>query len=261
MDAAGEVDGEWTRVTVSEPRIPADHHDGKEVVLDVKITTAAGTAIDVEIQMFAHTGIRERMAYYAARLLTAQLDHGQPYHRLRPAITLVITGFDMISVDTDYRHCYLLHDPDHHDTFTDALQVHTLELSKVPPASDGTSVWPWLRFIAATTSEELRMAATHDPDIAEAAMIVERYNAEEAARHLLEAREKFLWDQWYIEQDARDARKQGIAQGLEQGREEGDRSRAVSAARNALGLGLGVEQVATITGLDPVEIARLTRQP
>jgi len=241
---------EWTSLTVSEPRALAGHSDGKEIVMDVAVTTTTGIAVDVELQLCTHAGLRERMTFNACRLLSGQLGRGQPYHRLRPAITIVIAGFDLVPGDRDYHHRYLLYDQAHHDTFTEVLQLHTIELTKLSQTDDGTPAWAWLQFIAATTVEELDMAASLDPDIAEAAMIVKRYNADEQARLDLISHEKFMLQQWYIREDGRD-------EGLAKGREEGEHQKAVSAARNALGLGLSVDQVVQITGLTPDEVHEL----
>jgi len=125
---------------------------------------------------------------------------------------------------------------------TDVVQVHTLELTKVGETDDGTPAWAWLRFVAVTTTEELDMAASLDPDIAEAAMIVRRYNADEQARLDLFSHEKFMLQQWYIRED---------------GRDEGQQKSRQEVARNALGLGLSVDQVVQITGLTRDEIQLL----
>ena len=265
-DLPGE---EWTGLTVSEPRALADHPGGKEVVMDVAVTTASGIAVDVEVQLYTHAGLRERMAFNACRLLAGQLGRGQPYHRLRPAITVVIAGFDLVPGDSDYHHQYLLYDRVHDDTFTEVVQLHTIELTKISETDDGTPAWAWLRFVAATTTEELDMAASLDPDIAEAVVTVKRFNADEQARLDLISHEKFMLQQWYIhnvgieegrEEGRAEGREEGRAEGREEGREEGERRKAVSAARNALDLGLSVDQVAQIIGLAPDEIHQLQRE-
>ena len=55
--------------------------------------------------------------------------------------------------------------------------------------------------------------------------------------------------------------KNGIAQGLEkgmaQGLEKGMREKALEVARNALGMGLSIQQAAKISGLDESELAKL----
>jgi len=237
---------EWDDLRLLETRTPRWHVRDKITVLDVRALSATGTAIDIEIQLHDHSAVRERMTYYSASLLTAQLSQGQEYHEIRPAITIVITGFVLVPSDTDYRHTFVLHDVDHHHTFTDVLQVRTLELPKVPADDDGTPAWAWMRFLAADTKEEMSMAAANDPHIARAISLAERFSADPATRHALESEQKAQWDQWAREHDAEQ-------RGLTAGRHE--------AARNALALGLSVEQTAAVAGLDVAEVSRLAEQP
>ena len=90
------------------------------------------------------------------------------------------------------------------------------------------------------------MAATDNPAIADAADQVRHYNTDATTRHQLLAREKFLRDQLTRE---RVARREGIEQGTTQTLQ--------ATARQALRLGLPVDQVATITGLTPAEVTEL----
>lgn len=133
------------------------------------------------------------------------------------------------------------------------FELHTVELPKVPAVDDGSDLWDWMRFVAADTEEELDMAAKDNPQIARAATLVKHFSADESLRAAVESRDRFLWDQATREDHAR---TQGLEQGLEQGREEG-RDRLRETAHNALRLGMTVEQVATITGLDVTEVATL----
>ncbi|MCL2848529.1 MAG: Rpn family recombination-promoting nuclease/putative transposase [Micrococcales bacterium] len=245
-------DKEWTELTVSEPHLLGDDIHAKEAVLDVLVHSGTDILVDIEIQLLDHRGVRERIVFYLARLLASRQRAGQPYHRMRPAIVLVITGFDLVTTDEDYAHRYVLYDEVHRDLFSGVIQVRTLELSKLG-ANDGTAAWSWLRFIAATTEEELDMAAEGNPEIAAAATLVRRFSADETVRQEIEAREKFLWDQ-----QAREyyAREEGREQGREEGREEG-RAAMAEVVRSILGRGMSVEEAASITGLDPAEVARL----
>jgi len=244
---------EWDYVRPVDPRLPGRGPQRKETVLDVRALTATGSSVNVEIQLLTHPAMRERMAYYAAELLVDQLDPGASYRRLRPAITVAITGFELTR-GAGYHSRNLLYDPDHHEVFTNIVQVHTLELPKVPATDDGTPAWRWMRFFAADTEEDLDMAAADDPEIARAVSLVRRYNHDDTAYRDLLSREKFLWDQWAREHYAREeGMEQGREEGMEQGREEARQENA----RNALRMGLSVAQVAQITGLDPSDVEAL----
>ncbi|MBR4629580.1 MAG: hypothetical protein IKO57_03935 [Treponema sp.] len=56
-----------------------------------------------------------------------------------------------------------------------------------------------------------------------------------------------------------DVRKQGIQQGLQQGIQQGILQSAIASARNALALGLSVQQAAQISGLSLEEVQSLQK--
>ncbi len=48
---------------------------------------------------------------------------------------------------------------------TDIVAIHTLELDKLPAATDGTQLYDWASFIAANSEEELAVIAERNPQI------------------------------------------------------------------------------------------------
>lgn len=140
-----------------------------------------------------------------------------------------------------------------HHLFTDLLELHILELCRIPADDDGDPLWQWLRFLAATTEEEMDMAAATNPRIADAAALVRHYNADERARHELLAHERFLHDQ-------ANNHKQALKQGIEIGREQGIEQGLVRAARGALQSGIPLDEVAAFTGLSPEQVASLAAE-
>jgi len=71
---------------------------------------------------------------------------------------------------------------------TDILEIHTLELTKIPETPNATDVylWHWLRFLRAETKEELDMVATASPAIHKATARVLKLSKDERARLLYE---------------------------------------------------------------------------
>jgi len=99
------------------------------------------------------------------------------------------------------------------------------------------------------------MAAERNADVADAAVLVREFSADEDRRYEALAREKFLRDQ-----ATREAwgRQQGLEQGRAEGRAEGRTEGRAEVARNALGMGMSVDQVCQLTGLTPSDVDRLT---
>jgi predicted transposase/invertase (TIGR01784 family) len=169
------------------------HHDNREGIVDVRLKTISGRDIDIEIQLAPEPGFHERLVYYTSSMLASQLSVGRSYATLAQAITIAVTGFRLNYIsDEHFHHRFHLYDKDHHVRLTDILEVNVLELPKLPRIDDGTLLWKWLRFISARDPEELHMAATLDPVIADAATKVERFSQD--------------WGlQWYyLEQDRKE---------------------------------------------------------
>ena len=125
------------------------------------------------------------------------------------------------------------------------MEITTLELTKLPSASDGTRLWDWLTFVNAQTEEELDMAATLDPTIEKATTIVRYFSANETLRHQAESREKW-------QRDVATLRAVGRAEGLEEGRAEGLEEGAEKERRD--GIRAGIAQ-----GYDPQILATIFR--
>ncbi|MCL2424623.1 MAG: Rpn family recombination-promoting nuclease/putative transposase [Micrococcales bacterium] len=241
---------EWSKLALPSPHLLRDAPGNAEAVLDLHVTTASIASLDVELQWSWVPAARERFTYYNAKQLAAQLAIGQQYTTLRPVVTLAICGFVLIGEDRHYRHTFVDYDVDHQVRFTNIRQLRTLEIPKLPAHDDGTDLWDWMRLIAAKTEEDIDMAAERNADVADAAVLVREFSADEDRRYEALAREKFLRDQ-----ATREA--WGRQQGLEQGRAEG----RAEVARNALGMGMSVDQVCTLTGLSPSDVDRLTVEP
>lgn len=246
-------DREWTDIVTLDPHQLPDHAYGKESVLDVRVTTATGKKIDIEVQLRLTAGIRNRLVLYGAELLTDGVERGQGYDELHQTIVVVIAAEVVVPEEPGYHHKVDLR-TEHHHRFTDLLELHILELCRIPEDDDGTDLWHWLRFLAASTEEDMDMAAATNPRIAEAAALVRHYNADETTRQQLLAHEKFLRDQ---ASNRRQALEEGIEIGREQGIGQGIGLGLVRAARGALRSGIPVDEVAGFTGLTPAQVASL----
>lgn len=105
------------------------------------------------------------------------------------------------------------------------IELHTLELSKLPECADGTKLYNWAKFINAESEEELNMIAERDPQVQKAVVKLVELSADEKARDMAERREKArrdmeMWKDYGIEQGLQQGKEQGLQQGLEQGRAE-----------------------------------------
>ena len=242
---------EYDTLTVVDPHLSGEHPDDKLGILDVKVATRSGKVIDVEIQVEPLPWMRERILFYAARMVSEQARAGEPYERIQQVASIVITGHKLVADSGRYHHRFRLYDDAGTVLFTDKLEIHTLELPKVPLTPDKTSLWNWLRFFSAEGREDFEMATETSPTIARAYGVLKELSADERTRLLAESREKARRDEEARRKGAwLDGRNEGVEQGIAQGIEK--------VARNLLrSMDMSRAEVAKATGLTLTEIDRL----
>jgi predicted transposase/invertase (TIGR01784 family) len=235
-------DEELYNLAVVDPYIHGDTPQDKQGILDIHVKTLSGRHIDVEIQIRRLRDMRERIMLYNDSLLTGQLRAKDKFSKLKQAISVIIVDHILITEDQLYRHRFRMHDAETGVEFTDIQEVHILELPKVPPTDDGTPLWPWLRFIAATTEEEFMTVAEKNPVVKNAWEQLELMSEDERIRAEAFSREMFLRDQ---------------LSHIEEAREEGAAAELVKTAQKALRMGMTVDTVAQLTDLPTDRVKQL----
>jgi len=130
--------------------------------------------------------MKERIVFYDARLITEQLNQGDKYSKINQVISIIITNKTLVEGSSRYHHRFTLFDLDVKIEFSDIIEIHTLELQKLPEEPDGTKLYDWAKFIDAETEEELNMTAERNPEVKKAAVRIVELSADERARELAE---------------------------------------------------------------------------
>ncbi len=130
------------------------------------------------------------------------------------------------------------------------MEIHTLELPKIPKDSDGTPLWKWLKFISSETREEFESLAGKDTVMAEALLKLMDMSMDQPTRRAAEARAKWLWDE---DARMRQSRREGEAEGEARGRKE----EKAGIARLMLQENMPFAEIAKWTGYSLSEIEAL----
>ena len=139
---------------------------------------------------------------------------------------------------------------------TDLAEIDLIELPKLRDQTVGMErrLVRWMLFLTATTPERLEALAMSDPVVKKVVTALEFLSQDERERALYENRQKALRD-W--NSSLYNAHEEGVEEGMEKGMEKGERHQALATARNLLGMGLSVEQIAQATGLSVTEVEHL----
>ena len=199
-------DDEYSNIEIADPYLLPEYIGEKLAIIDIKLYTKNRKVIHIEIQLQVTPEMRERIVFYDAKLITEQLGSGEKYAAIQKIISIVITDNQLIQDSPLYHHRFVFHDQEARVTFSDIIEIHTLELGKLPKGADGTELYDWAKFIAAETEEELNMVAERNPQVKSAVVKLRQLSADEQARDMYERREKALRD---IDSRERHARQEG----------------------------------------------------
>ena len=151
---------------------------------------------------------------------------------------------DFIHFPDDDR-CYrkiIFCDKDTGEEYTDLLEIHVLELEKLPKEEqDESGIIRWMRFLGAKSREEFEKMAKEDSYIDEAYEMLKHMSADEKKRLEYEAREKAIRDYNSQIQSAEE-------KGEKRGEQRGERRKAASIITNMLQKGKTPEEIADVTG-------------
>jgi predicted transposase/invertase (TIGR01784 family) len=214
---------EYDCLEIIDPYSRLNCMNDKESILDIKLKTKSKKIIDIEMQVQTSSILKSRVIYYTANMLHEQLKVGDNYGKLKKVISiLIVVKQPLIKEDDKYWHKYLLHDKQANSTFSDLVEIHTLELKKLPENSDGSNLWKWMEFFKTESKEELEMLAKSDAALKEAVCKFKKLSYDEALRLQLEAKNKFRQEQLAKERDREEiGLKKGLQKGLKTGRAEG----------------------------------------
>ena len=145
---------EYGDIVIINPHLPREYPDKKLGVVDLRLTTRSGQIIHVEIQRKPVPAMRDRLVFYDSNLISGQISKGEEYSSLKRVISILITDYPLIPESPPYHHRFTLYDPRTTVEFTNILEIHTLELPKIPETPD-VYLWNWLRFFRAETSPDI----------------------------------------------------------------------------------------------------------
>jgi predicted transposase/invertase (TIGR01784 family) len=196
---------DYGEIEIVDPHLLREYPADKLGIIDVKLKTKSRKIVHIEIQLAVTPELKNRIVFYDAKLVTEQIGSGDDYAAVKRVISIVVTDEELIAASPHYHHRFTLYDRDAGVEFTDLLEVHSLELPKLPRDADGTPLYDWARFIAAETEEELDMLAERNQTISRAVVKLRELSADELARDLYERREKQRRDEnmrerWAVKQ-------------------------------------------------------------
>jgi len=194
-------------------------------VLDIRARDSAGRWLNIEMQVTVFAGLLQRLVYYACTMYVDQLKPGQSYADLRSAISICLLDKKLFREDTIPHHRFRLADPEHGTEVSDAIEVHTVELTKYNLQEETISTAPAIEqwaffFLFADRYEPDRLRALlPGVEFQQAISVVEAIAAKTEDRTMYDQRLKAQRDyQWGLDSAREEGRQEGWEEGELSGR-------------------------------------------
>jgi len=255
----GDITGD--DITIVDSQKNRRHINDKLIILDVKLKLKKDKVIDIEMQVEPIKGMGNRIMFYLAEMLTCQLDKGGDYEKLTPVVSVAIVDYLFFKHNADYHNEFRMMEKNRHFEFSGLMSVHTLELPKLPPDTDG-KLENWLKFLKSEKKEDFMAVAEKSPIINEALEKLISVSAKDDMRELYKARIKAQRDErgriaYGFDSGYDKGKTEGILQGMEKGMLQGMRERANEIARNMIAMEIDADTIAKATGLFIDDVLRL----
>ncbi len=155
------------------------------------------TLINLEIQVANEGNWPERSLSYLCRSFD-NLNEGEHYDNLKPAIYIGILNFTLFPAHPEFHSSYLPMNGKKYTIYSDKLRLSVLNLPQIHLATETDSVHQldhWAALFQATTWEDIKMIASKNDTMQEAAETMYRLSQNEKIRLQCEARERYYRDQ------------------------------------------------------------------
>lgn len=212
--------------------------DAKQIVVDVRCQDSSGRHFNVEMQVAVYDGLEQRLGYYACNMHSEQLKAGGDYASLLPSITICLLNKVLYSDTSQAHHCFELLDRESGRKLHNAIEVHTVELSKYNLAEAAIAraskleQWAFLLLRAQAYDADTLKRMLPDLEFQTAIRTIEVISAKSEDKQMYDQREKAQRDyEWALS----GAREEGREEGKRLGRELGSLGGKIQVYQELLG--------------------------
>jgi len=245
------------------PELVPDTYVGKNSIVDVRCRDVKGRQFIVEMQMLWTEAFKQRVLFNASKAFVRQLDKKRKYELLQPVYSLnLVNETFMKDYPDEFIHNYSVVHELHSDEIIEGLHFTFVELPKFQAHSlkEKKMAVLWLRFLT-EIDEQTKQAPQELLDNPETRKALKAVEESAMTKNELLAYEDF-WDKLGAERllfvdSNRINREEGRTEGRAEGRAEGIIEGCAKVAKNLLNLGMALDEVAKVTGLDIETIEKM----
>ena len=199
--------------------------EGKECILDVKLTLNNAKIINIELQVYKQTYWVERSLLYWARAYD-NLKSGEDYSKLLPTYHIGILDFTLFEEHPKFMGKYQLMDVEDQFLYSDKLCIKVLDLTQLDAARKQANInkklVKWASIFKAETLEELEQLANGEEVFEKMVVTMKKLSEDEKIRMQCEAREDY---ERCLITEYNAGKQDGIEQGIEIERKNTEKER------------------------------------
>ena len=208
-----------SKTTLLPTVLRKEFKEDKYGILDVRVKLVDGTQMDLEMQVEPFTYWANRILFYWSKMYIDQIESGKGYNELQKCVHVSILAYDHFKDDENCYHKIGLRDMVTGEQYSDLLELHFLEITKVPPVmADEKPIVQWIRFLGGSNREELKAMSERNEYIQCAYEELERMSLDKQKRLEYETRQKNIRD---YNSQMKSARIQGEEIGMQKGKQQG----------------------------------------
>ncbi|MEM9588051.1 MAG: Rpn family recombination-promoting nuclease/putative transposase [Planctomycetota bacterium] len=212
-------------VEILNPFSYQEFAESKLIVLDVRCRDSAGRSLNVEMQVSVYAGLIERLVYYACSMFVDQLVQGENYALAMPSISICLLDRKLFAKTQQSHHRFQMIDRESGREISNAIEVHTLELTKFKLDEAMISMagkleqWAFLLLRAQDYDARALRELLPGIEFEKAITTLETISAKTEDKQMYDQREKAQRDyEWAISGARQEGREEGLEEGLEKGK-------------------------------------------
>jgi len=208
-------------VEITNPIVLGEAVKDKEFRLDINVILNNHTLINLEMQIANRLNWQERSVMYLCRSYD-QLNRGQGYREAKPVIHIGFLDYSLFEKHPEFYASYKLINVKSYHKYSDSLTLYVVDLSHIELATEEDKqyhIHEWAALFKADTWEEVRMIASKDEYLAEAAQTIFRMSTDDLIRKRCLDREEYYQDLRNYEQAIAESEQKREQDRLEHERE------------------------------------------
>lgn len=254
-------------IVVRNNELPPGDTQEKAERFDVNCRIDDGTQIDLEMQAShieeaddGHQNLKGKSIYYLCDLHSSQPSKGvRRYDKLAQTYQVTFCSYTVFPNRAGYVNSFSMRHDSDNELLTDAIRVVYVELSKLgeimkKPVNDMTDLEKWAEFFQYASDPTRRETVNQVIDSKEvlqmAGNLLMSISQDEKERAVFRSRRMYQTD---LQSNLATAEDRGERRGRVKGRAEG----MIEVARNALRMGMPVEDIIRLTGLTQEDVENI----